>query len=313
VPPRRSAMDHALYPYSALPSRPALVWPGGARLACCVNLFFETFSADPPPNTMRDARWKDRFQHDGRMYTWYEYGNRVGVFRILSLLDRHGLRATVAANAEACERFPYLVEAFRLRSYEFAAHAAAANAMITARMSPAEERASMKDAIDRVERATKMRPSGWISQDYAASAHAPRLLADLGMTYIADWPNDEQPYRMADGLVSIPNYSEWDDMRLLWDRRLQMPRYPQIVGEAFERLHEDGAINGRFFSLNIHPWLLGAAHRISYLERVIAAIAAKSEVWHCTAGEVAAHMLSAGPGPAGAPSSTPSAPSGGQR
>ena len=95
------------------------------------------------------------------------------------------------------------------------------------------------------------------------------LLDQLGFRYVCDWPNDEQPYLMSGGLVSIPNYSEWDDMRLLWDRRLQMPRYQQIVSEAFERLYEDSKGSGRFFSLNIHPWLLGAAHRIRYLESVI--------------------------------------------
>src|SRR5947209_2618210 len=122
-----SGMDHDLYPYSSLPRRPRLEWPGGARLAVCINLYFETFSYDPRPGSVRDPRWKDRFEHDCRMYSWYEYGNRVGIFRILALLDRHGIRATVAANALACERFPYLVDAFRRRGYEFAAHGIAAN------------------------------------------------------------------------------------------------------------------------------------------------------------------------------------------
>jgi peptidoglycan/xylan/chitin deacetylase (PgdA/CDA1 family) len=282
-------MDHALYRYSPLSRRPRLEWPQRARLAVCFTIYFETFSYDAPPGSVRDARWKDRFEHDCRMYTWYEHGNRVGIFRILQLLDRHGLKATVAANAEACERFPYLVDAFRRRGYEFAAHGAAVNRMITGRMPEAEERAAFADSIARVEKATGSRPRGWISQDYAASVRAPEILADLGMEYVADWPNDEQPYRMSSGLVSIPNQAEWDDMRLLWDRRMQMPRYPEIVGEAFDRLHQDGAASGRFFGLNIHPWLLGAAHRIRYLESVVDKIVATPDIWHATLGEVASH------------------------
>ncbi len=100
--PREPYSDHGLYPYSALPSRPPLVWPGRARIACCINLYFETFSVDPAPNTMRDARWKDRFRHDGRMYRWCEYGNRGGYSASSSLLDRYGLKATVAAGLENC-------------------------------------------------------------------------------------------------------------------------------------------------------------------------------------------------------------------
>jgi allantoinase len=70
-----------------------------------------------------------------------------------------------------------------------------------------------------------------------------------------------------------------------------MPRYQQIVGEAFERLYEDAATTGRLFSLNIHPWLLGAAHRIGYLERVIERIAATPHLWFATGRDVARHTL----------------------
>ncbi len=286
------AADHAIYPHWPLPGRPRLVWPNGARLAVCFNLYFETMAYDPPPGSPRDPRWRDRFERDWRVHSWYEYGNRVGIFRILALLDRHRIRATVAANAEACERFPSLVENFSSRGYEISAHGFSANRMIAGEMPEAEERAAFTEAIARVETATGTRPRGWFSQDYAASARAPRLLSGLGIEYLADWPNDEQPYLLntAAPLVSIPNYSEWDDVRLLWDRRLQMPRYPAIVGEAFDRLYRDAAGSGRFFSLNIHPWVLGAAHRIRYLEQVVDKIAATPDIWIATAADVARHI-----------------------
>ena len=290
---RWRGMDHSLYSYSPLPARPRLTWPGGAPLAVCLNLYFETFSYSPPIGTLRDPRWRDRFPHDWRMYTWYEYGNRVAIFRVLDLLDRHRLRATVACNAEACERFPYLVEAFQRRGFEFAAHGIAANAMITAKLDESGERALIGEAVTRVERCVGARPKGWVSQDYAASIRLPALLRELGLSYVADWPTDEQPYFLGEGtgLVSIPNYSEWDDMRLLWDRRLQMPRYPEILCEAFDRLYEDGKSSGRFFSLNIHPWLLGAPHRIKYLEAVVEHVASRSELWWATTAEVADHFV----------------------
>lgn len=289
-------MDHALYPYLPFPKRPRLQWPDNARIALCLFLYFEHMDFNAANDAVRDPRWKDRFERDFRIYSWYEYGNRVGIFRILDLLDRYGLKVTVAANAQACERCPYLVESFRKRGYEIAAHGIAANAMISSRMSEAEERAALEEAISRVTVATGARPTGWIGQDYGESPRTPQLLADMGMTYLADWPNDDQPYRMSVGadFVSIPNQVEWDDMKLLWDRRLQMPRYPQIVGDAFDRLYEEGAETGRFFGLNIHPWLLGSAHRIGYIEKVIEAIAAKSGIWQTTAGEVARFTLGHG-------------------
>ncbi len=286
-----SGMDHSLYAWSPLPKRARLAWPQGANLAVCINLFFETMGYTPRPGSLRDARWKERFEHDCRLYTWYQYGNRVGIFRILPLLDKYGLKATVAANAEACERFPYLVNEFVRRGYEIVPHGLAANEIISSRMPEEAERSAVAEAINRVSVATGTESQGWISQDYVASLRLPDLLAEQGLRYVVDWPNDEQPYLMSGSrLVSIPNYAEWDDMRLLWDRRLQMPRYPQIVGDAFTQLYRDGAENGRLFSINIHPWLLGAAHRIRYLESVIEKIATTPNLWHATAGQVANHM-----------------------
>ena len=287
-----SGMDHSLYAYSPLPKRERLAWPHDANLAICINLFFETMSYAPRPGSLQDVRWKERFEHDCRMYTWYEYGNRVGIFRILPLLDKYGLKATVAANAEACERFPYLVGEFVRRGYEIVPHGLAANEIISSRMPQDVERSAIAEAIDRVRGTTGTESRGWISQDYVASLRLTGLLAEHGVRYVVDWPNDEQPYLMSGShLVSIPNYAEWDDMRLLWDRRLQMPRYPQIVGDAFTQLYRDGADNGRVFSINIHPWLLGAAHRIRYLEAVIDKIVAMPKLWHVTAGEIVDHIL----------------------
>jgi hypothetical protein len=75
-------------------------------------------------------------------------------------------------------------------------------------------------------------------------------------------------------------------MRLVWDRRLQMPRYATIIREAFDTLYEDGAATGRFFSLPLHPWLMGSSHRIRYLEEVLDHIMAHDSIWHATAAEI---------------------------
>ena len=103
---RREGPDHALYPHAPRPERAPLRWPNDARVALVVFLYFETWEINPPKDTVYDKR------HDGvigglfpNYKTWsqYEYGNRVGIVRVLDLLDRHRLTATVAANAMACE------------------------------------------------------------------------------------------------------------------------------------------------------------------------------------------------------------------
>ena len=132
-----------------------------------VFLYLEPWEIDPPDGALYDKR------HDGvigglfpnyKTYCQYEYGNRVGVVRVLNLLDRHRLPVTVAASAGACARYPQLVTRLRDRGCEFAAHGSFATRMITSRMSEAQERAAIAASLDAVEHATGTRPRGWIGQ-----------------------------------------------------------------------------------------------------------------------------------------------------
>jgi allantoinase len=292
---RRPGPDHALYRHAPLPGRAPLRWPADARVALVVFLYLEYWELDPPHGAIYDQR------HDGalgglqpnyKVHSQFEYGNRVGVFRVLDLLGCHNLPVTVAANAGACARYPYLVGALRERDYEFAAHGAFATRMLSSAMGVDEERAAIAHSLDTIERAAGTRPRGWIGQDYGESTRTPHLLADAGLQYVADWGNDDQPYVMSTRppLLSVPNQAEWDDVQLIWHRKIHPSIYRATVLEAFARLHAEGATSGTFFGLHIHPWLMGMPHRIGYLETVVETIAAASGVWRTTAGAVADHV-----------------------
>lgn len=285
-------MDHGHYRFSPIAGRPPIAWPGDAQVAFWVLLAIEHWELQPPNGTHRDPRFVGEygsFDPDYRTWSQREYGNRVGIFRVFESLDRHGIRATVALNASAAGRYPFLVEECRRRGYEFVGHGSHATRMITGALSAAEERTEIAAALDAVERAAGIRPRGWHGQDYGESARTPALLAEAGLDYVADWPNDDQPYPMRVGkpLVSLPTQPEWDDVQLLWLRRLPMPRYPGIVRAAFERLREEG---GRTFCLSLHPWLIGMAHRIAYLDAALDAIARSDGVWQATGGEIVDHF-----------------------
>lgn len=290
-PPRPPGMDHALYPYAPIHRRPSLPWPDAAQIAWFVVLHLEYWEAEPPAGSLRDPRFVGEygsFQPDLRSFTQREYGNRVGIWRVLEVLDRHGIRTTLAANGEACGRYPEIVRAALDRGMEFVAHGTYATRMISSRMDEAEERDHIHQAIAAVEAAAGRRPQGWLGQDYGESERTPVLLAEAGIDYLMDWPNDDQPYLMpvcGRGLVTIPNQYEWDDLQLFLHRRIPTPRYPDLVGEAFEVLQGEG---GRVFGLTIHPWMFGMAHRIRYLDEALRRLKANGETWQATAGEIAA-------------------------
>ncbi len=297
---RAPGMDHDLYPFSPMPGRGPLAWPGGARVAFAPVVYLEHWELHPPEGALRDPRFRDPFgdfRPDYRSYTWREYGARLGIFRIFEALDRHGLCATVAANTSALERYPQLVEEGLRRGWEFTAHGTHATRMVSGALTEAEERAVIGESIAAVERATGHRPSGWISQDFGQSARTPQLLAEAGFRYLADWPNDDQPYWMTTRppILSIPCQSELDDVQLLWHRRLLTPRYPALVEEGFRVLHAEGAESGRSFQLGIHPWLFGMPHRIRYLDETLARLGRFGGVWRTTLGAIADHIHAARP------------------
>ncbi len=292
-PPLQPGIDNPWYDYVPYPRRPRLVWPKNARGAFCIVLHLEHYELQPPEGSVRDSRFVGEFGNyspDYRTWTQRAYGNRTGIFRVLDVLDRYQVKAGLAVNAMAAERYPFLIEQARKRGYEFIAHGTSANRMLSSKMSEAEERAEIASAIAAIEKAAGVTPAGWLGQDYGESQRTPQLLADAGLDYVLDWPNDDQPYAMKVGkkFVSMPNQPEWDDVQQLWLRRIGTPRYPDLVADAFELLHREG---GQVFSLSIHPWLMGMAHRIKYLDEALRRIERFANVWQATPGEIAAYYM----------------------
>lgn len=288
----RRGMDHDLYAYSALPARAPLAWRGGKPLALWVVLYLDYWELETPEGMHRapgtQGMWGHQFP-DLRTYSYRLYGERIGVFRILDTLKRHGVRATIAAGTEICKRYPELVRECASLGHEIAAHGTHATRMITSRMSEDEERAVIAQARQAVTDTCGVAPAGWFGQDQGESTRTPRLVSEAGFDYIADWPNDEQPYWMAlpRPLVSLPLQTELDDQQLLWMRAQPTWRYPQWVEAAADQLCADGRTHGRSLSLGLRSWLFGRPHRIRYLDEALQRLTSRDDIWHGTAREVA--------------------------
>lgn len=293
----RPGMDHDLYPYSAINRRPAISWPDGNGLAFTVLLHLEFWRLDPPKEDWRDPRYQGAFGNfypDYTGYTQREYGNRIGIFRVLDRLDRFGLKLTVPANAAALKRYPAIVERLIDRKVEFVAAGTHADRMITSKLDADTQRWMIDESVATVERITGRRPTGWAGPAYGESEITAGLLAEFGLDYVMDWPNDDQPYMLTTkpSLVSIPRQPEWDDGEIMWLRKVPRETWEEMVVSAFDRLYEERAA-GRYFSLSLHPWIVGQFHRIRFLEQVLERIAPPRDgVWQTTAGAVARHFRS---------------------
>lgn len=283
--------DHRHYDWSPLPARSLLRWPGGASLAIVVVLCLEGVEWQPhdavAPPAARGAVYPRAF--DPTVLSLHEYGNRVGVFRVLDVLDRLGIRATAAVDALVAERRQVVVEECAARGFSFAGRGISASRMVTELDGEEVERAAIEYCLRAIEHASGVRPAGWFSTGYGESTRTLGLLADAGLRYVCDWPNDEQPYWIG-GLVSLPAAVDLDDEVTMRLRSVPVTDWAEMVVSAAARLATDGVDSGRLLVLPLHPYVVGQPFRVRHLERALAAVAERGDLWFATADDVVSHV-----------------------
>ena len=293
-----SSVRPAHLEWSPLPRRTPLRWPNEARVAVCIVVTLERLEWFPhgsaaPPSARYGGPYPAVFDPLGGGLR--EYGNRVGVFRVMDVLDDHEIAATVAIDSALASDTPFLVDQCKQRKWEFIGHGVVANRMITDAMSEAEEQAYLQASLEPLAAATGVFPRGWLGVDYVESSRTVRLLAERGVDYVCDWANDEQPYVMSFGsqsILSLPTSAEADDVLTHRLRGIPIDGWGQLVCDTFDGLYEDGAATGRLLVLNVHPYLIGQPFRIPHFRRVIEHLTSRENVWFATGAEVADWYLS---------------------
>ena len=288
-PQRDYGMDHNRYDWEMLSERPAVHWPRG-QLALWVNISLQFFPLDqrgkpfPPPGGMTMP------YPDLRHFSLRDYGNRVGIFRILRALDRYGVRPTFAVNAELAQRAPYLMHMLRERGDEIIAHGWNMDSPHYGGQPLSEEAELVRRSLDTLRDASGQAVHGWLSPGKVHSENTPELLAENGIQYFCDWVNDDMPYRFRTDrgpLWAMPLSTELEDQFILRNNLHSEASYAeQIEDAAHFLLGEARQQGGRILALNIHPWMLGQPHRIGYLEKILASITGMEGVFSAAPGEL---------------------------
>ena len=280
-------MDVDLFRYSPIVDREPLEWPNGARVAFYVGLNVEHFHVDSPSTSLNAATAE--LVPDPLNYGWRDYGARVGIWRLIESFDRHGIRPSVLLNSEVPDRYPQIIEAGRRRDWAWLAHGTT-NSRLHTGLELEEERATLRESAETIERATGRRPRGWLGPGLTETFATPKLLAELGFGYVLDWTNDDQPYPLTvPGMLSVPYSVELNDIGLFTFSGLTGPEFLQTVRDQFDQLYADSATSGRVMSLALHPFVIGQAFRHKYLDQALDYIAHHDGVWLATSDEIAEH------------------------
>lgn len=291
-PMRRHGMDHDRYAWSMLTDRPPVRWPGDKPLAVWINISLQHFPMNPSANVKLPGSMTMPYP-DLRHFTLRDYGNRVGVFRLLRALDRFGLRSSFSVNAALLERYPALAAVLRERAGqgdELLGHSWSMDTPHAGALPEAEERALIDRSLTALRELTGQPVRGWLSPGRLQTARTPDLLKEAGLHYCADWVNDELPYPFhtrAGDLWTLPLATEIEDRFVVMDNLHAEASWAEQVSDAFDLLLAEARRGGgRLLSLSLHPWVLGQPHRIKHLETVLAKLAGSSEAWIAQPGEI---------------------------
>ncbi|THH37145.1 polysaccharide deacetylase [Aliishimia ponticola] len=290
-----SLPDHGRYDYVPITRRPEVTWPEGKRLAVYIGLNLEHFAfaeglgAELAPGGP---------QPDILNYAWRDYGNRVGAWRMLDLLDRLSFPATVLANSAMYGYTPELMAAVRARGDEVAGHGRT-NSDRQSTMSEAQERAMIEEATRTIHAAEGVAPTGWLSPWIAESKVTPDLLAEAGYRYTLNWCMDDQPVWMrtrSGPLLSVPYPQEVNDIPAIVARKDSASDFADMIVDNFDEMLDQSQGQSLVMGIALHPYIVGQPFRLRHLARALTHVAGhRDEVWLTRAGDIAEHWARAVP------------------
>lgn len=281
--------DPNLYDYWPYRDRPKIVWPGGKKLAFWIAPNIEYYEFDPPVNTSRPGWPKPA--PDVVAYSQRDWGNRVGHWRLMELLDKYHLRGSISLSVGLIDHHPEIIEACVERHWEFFSHGIY-NTRYSYQMTEAQERAVIEDSIRSVLGATGQRIRGYLAPALTHTERTLDLIAEYDFWYSCDLFQDDQPQPLktrTGKLMSMPYSLEVNDVIAYGGLGLSPSRYTDVLKRHFDQLLEEGDRSGTVMCIPLHAYLVSQPNRIRAFEEALKHVDAHADdVWTTTAVEIAA-------------------------
>lgn len=277
---------------------PSVTWPGGARIAVSVVINYEEGAEyslldgdrrevmgevpSPVPPNQRDVMNESMF----------EYGSRVGIWRIWRILSRYQVPATIFACALALERNPAVAAQIAVRGDEVCGHGYRWQEFHG--MDREEERAEIARTVARLEELTGQRPRGWFTRLSPSVNTRELVAAEGGFVYDSNAVNDDLPYYttvQGRPWLVVPYSLELNDARFWRGGLASIESYEQYLRDAFDCLYQEGAETPRMMSIGLHCRIAGTPARSRALDRFLAYAGGHAGVWFARRIEIARWWL----------------------
>lgn len=299
-PYRRYGYDHDRYSWSLMGQRAPLHWPDNKKLAVWINVSVQFFPLNQRGIPFKVPNGMTMPYPDLRHYSLRDYGNRVGIYRLLNAFEERGLQPSYALSAQLCELYPALVDRLVATGSEILCHGWNMDHLHYGGQDKEEEARQIQKALSVLRDSTGQKITGWLSPAKNQSENTPDLLAAEGIEYCCDWVNDDLPYAFQTSsgrLINLPLPTEIEDQFVLCNNLHTEDSWVEQVRDAIDFQLEEAKASqsGRLLGINLHPWLVGQPHRIACLEQLLDTLVQNQEIWHARPAElVAAFKAQAG-------------------
>lgn len=291
------------YDFVPMSERKPLKWPNGKRLAVILTTNFEYW--DPVRDTPKPyypggpgivGGDLPGNVYDNPNYTWREYGQRVGVWRMFDIFDAEGVPSSCTMNAKMALERPQVLQAALERKWELVAHNYVQTELLTDSMfDEAAERETIRTTLKIYEEFCGFKAKGWLSSSLRSTLNTIDIVAEEGLTFFCDLLNDDQPYlvqtRSGKPMVSVSYTSEVNDFTVFMRQGNTVDGGLAVFKEQFDWLYAESATSGRFMNIGLHPHVIGQPFRIRALRDFIRYVKEFDDVWFATREEIAAWYL----------------------
>ncbi len=284
---------HGRYDYAPIHGRATYKWPNGAGLAVYIAVNLEHFSFGEGLGAHLAP--SGPIEPDVLNYAWRDYGNRVGVWRMLTEFDRLNLPVAVLVNSEIYDYCPEVMDAFRKRGDEVVAHGRT-NSERQSALSSAQEAALIADVTATIAKHELRNPRGWLGPWISESVDTPDLLKAANYDYVLDWCHDDQPtwLQTANGpLLSIPYPQEINDIPAIVVRKVGAAEFADMIIDQVQEMLAQAEHQPLVAGIALHPYIVGQPFRLRHLRRALEYVAnLGNQIWLTHPGAAAEHFRS---------------------
>ena len=291
--------QHTRYDYVPLTERKDYCWPGGKRLAFCITTNVEVFA-------FGKGRGHDNAKHGEpqtqRNYSWRDYGNRIGIWRLFDLAEAFDMPLAHNANSLLYEHAPQIMARIRARGDEIVGHGRTNSENLHDFRWESDEAHAIAEVTETFKRHEGKAPKGWMGAGTYENPWTPDVLKEAGYKYIMDWPHDDQPIWMrtrSGPILSVPYPAELNDSPQIIHRQHTGREFCDMLVDQFEEMVEQSEKHPLVCNISIHPYVFGYPFRLRPLRTALAHCFANKfmdRVWKCKPEDVADFCYEMQPG-----------------